>query len=196
MEEKINKLEKNLEALTDLLLKMNEVKKEEPKVEAKQEQPKDSYSQKIEEEKLMREMEKKAELKIKIENKVKNFDKVYSHLPAETIARVQSLNDDVFYKQAVLLDESFKNNELKAVVTPSMKMKMDKFIALSFDEKKNQIGEYVELLDESIEIQNKLLETKHSLVSKNDSGAKNKIGIDLMNLAQEKYNVNKNNEAK
>jgi hypothetical protein len=195
MEEKINSLEKNVEALTKLLMEITS-KKEEPKVEAKQEQPKDSYSQKIEEEKLMREMEKKAELKIKIENKVKNFDKVYSHLPIETIARVQSLNDDVFYKQAVLLDESFKNNELKAVVTPSMKMKMDKFIALSFDEKKNQIGEYVELLDESIEIQNKLLETKHSLVSKNDSGAKNKIGIDLMNLAQEKYNVNKNNEAK
>jgi hypothetical protein len=195
MEEKINSLEKNLEAVTKLLMEIAS-KKEEPKVEVKQEQLKDSYSQKIEEEKLMQEMEKKAELKIKIENKVKNFDKVYSHLPVETIARVQSLNDDVFYKQAVLLDESFKNNELKAVVTPSMKMKMDKFIALSFDEKKNQIGEYVELLDESIEIQNKLLETKHSLVSKNDSGAKNKIGIDLMSLAQEKYNVNKNNEVK
>jgi hypothetical protein len=195
MEEKISLLEKNLEAVTKLLMEIAS-KKEEPKVEVKQEQPKDSYSQKIEEEKLMQEMEKKAELKIKIENKVKNFDKVYSHLPAETIARVQSLNDDVFYKQAVLLDESFKNNELKAVVTPSMKMKMDKFVALSFEEKKNQIGEYVELLDESIEIQNKLLETKHSLVSKNDSSAKNKIGIDLMNLAQEKYNVNKNNEAK
>ena len=195
MEEKISSLEKNVEALTKIILEMNS-KKEETKVEEKQEQPKDSYSAKIEEEKLMQEMEKKAELKIKIENKVKNFDKVYSHLPPETIARVQSLNDDVFYKQAVLLDESFKNNELKAVVTPSMKMKMDKFVALSFEEKKNQIGEYVELLDESIEIQNKLLETKHSLVSKNDSGAKNKIGIDLMNLAQEKYNVNKNNEAK
>ena len=59
------------------------------------------------------------------------------------------------------------NQRLEALFV-NQKMKMDKFIALSFDEKKNQIGEYVELLDESIEIQNKLLETKHSLVSKND----------------------------
>ena len=186
-EERINKLEKNIEALTDLILKMNE-KKEEPKIEVKQEEPKiDAYQAKIQEEERIKQIKEETRKRIEFENKVNNFNKIYK-IDDAVYNRVASINNETIdYKASILLDEKFKDGNFINSLSSNLKTKINNYLGLNIDSKKQKALEMIEVLDEAEEQFNKLEEVKYKHASNNIAN-QNKTGIDLMFLATNKFN--------
>jgi hypothetical protein len=192
-QDKINKLEQSVELLTKLVTQLvqNKEEKVEPKVEEKEER--DPYKEALSKEEELKRIKEEAKKELIFVEKVNNFGSRYSHLEAEIVERVFhscSKEEDAF-KGAKLLEESFKVESLKQGIPLKLKNKIDKFNNFTQKEKVENAKEYFEVLDEVIEIQNNMEAVRHSLQSKNSVSNKQKIGIDLMQLATDKYSKQK-----
>lgn len=189
-EDRISKLEKNLEALTDLLLKMNE-KKEEVKVEVKQEEIKvDPYQAKIAEEERIKQIKEETRRRLEFENQVNNFNKIYK-IDDAVYNRVASINNEsIDYKASILLEEKFKDSNFINSLSSSLKSKINNYQNLNIDSKRDKAMEMFDVLKEAEEQFNKLEEVKYKHTSNNVVN-KDKSGIDLMELAINKFNKKK-----
>ncbi len=174
-EERISKLEKNIEAITDLLLKISETKKEEPKIEVKQEEPKiDAYQAKIQEEERIKQIKEETRKRIEFENKVNNFNKIYK-IDDAVYSRVASINNETIdYKASILLDEKFKDGNFINSLSSNLKAKINNYLGLNIDSKKQKALEMIEVLDEAEEQFNKLEEVKYKSLSSNNNQNTNK----------------------
>lgn len=197
-EERINKLEKNIEALTDLLLKMNEVKKEEIKVEVKKEEIKvDSYQAKLQEEEKIKQIREQERKRLLFEDKVINFNKIYG-INDEVHNRVSGLtNESIDYKASILLDEKFKDGNFINSLSSNLKNKITNYVSGNSEFKKQEAINMIEVLDEAQEQFNKLEEVKYKNNTSSNSSNKEKDYIDVIDLLKmKKDNINKNKEEK
>jgi hypothetical protein len=181
-EERINKLEKNIEALTDLILKMHE-KKEEPKIEVKQEEPKiDPYQAKIQEEERIKQIKEETRKRIEFENKVNNFNKIYK-IDDEVYNRVASINNETIdYKASILLDEKFKDGNFINSLSSNLKNKINNYLALNIDSKKQEALNMIDILDEAEEQFNKLEEAKYKNASNNNQNTNKEQFLNALDL--------------
>lgn len=186
-EERISKLEKNLEALTDLLLKMNEVKKEEPKIEVKQEEVKiDPYQAKLAEEERIKQIKEETRRRLEFENKVNNFNKIYK-IDDIIYDRVASINNEsIDYKASILLEEKFKDDNFINSLSSNLKNKINNYKSLNIDAKRQEAINMIDVLDEAEEQFNKLEEVKYKNTSNNPNSQKQKDYIDVMDLLKMK----------
>jgi hypothetical protein len=192
-QDKINKLEQSVELLTKLVTQLAQSKEEkaEPRVESKEER--DPYKEALNKEEELKKIKEEAKKELIFVDKVNNFGSRYSHLKEEDIALVFSSceKEEDSFKGAKLLELSFKSESLKNGIPLKLKNKIDKFNNFTQKEKVENAKEYFEVLDEVIEIQNNMEAVRHSLQSKNSVSNKQKIGIDLMQLATDKYSKQK-----
>jgi hypothetical protein len=192
-QDKINKLEQSVELLTKLVTQLvqNKEEKTEPKVEEKADR--DPYKEALNKEEEMKRIKEEAKKELIFVDKVNNFGSRYSHLKEEDVALVFSSceKEEDAFKGAKLLELSFKSESLKNGIPLKLKNKIDKFNNFTQKEKVENAKEYFEVLDEVIEIQNNMEAVRHSLQSKNSVSNKQKIGIDLMQLATDKYSKQK-----
>lgn len=182
-EDRINKLEKNIEAITDLLLKISETKKEEPKIEVKQEEPKvDAYQAKLQEEEKIKQIKEETRKRIEFENKINNFNKLYS-INDEVYSRVASINNETIdYKASILLDEKFKDNNFINSLSSNLKTKINNYLNLNIDSKKQKALEMIEVLDEAEEQFNKLEEVKYKSLSSNNQNTNKEQFLNALDL--------------
>jgi hypothetical protein len=192
-QDKINKLEQSVELLTKLVTQLvqNKEEKAESKVEEKAER--DPYKEALNKEEELKKIKEEAKKELIFVDKVNNFGGRYSHLKEEDVALVFSSceKEEDSFKGAKLLELSFKSESLKNGIPLKLKNKIDKFNNFTQKEKVENAKEYFEVLDEVIEIQNNMEAVRHSLQSKNSVSNKQKIGIDLMQLATDKYSKQK-----
>jgi hypothetical protein len=192
-QDKINKLEQSVELLTKLVtqLAQNKEEKIEPRVENKEER--DPYKEALNKEEELKKIKEEAKKEIIFADKVNNFSSKYSHLKEEDINMILSSckNEDNNFIAMKYLDLSFQGDNLKNGMPLKLKNKIDKFNSFNQKEKIEHVKEYFEVLDEVIEIQNNMEAVRHSLQGKNSVSNKQKIGIDLMQLATDKYSKQK-----
>lgn len=187
-EERINKLEKNIEALTDLILKMHE-KKEEPKIEIKQEQVTniDPLEAKLQEEERIKKIKEETRRRLIFEDKIKNFNKIYKINDEDYNAVATLNNESIDYKASKLLEYKFKDENFINSLSSGLKSKIINFKSLNIDSKREEAINMIDILDEAEEQFNKLEEVKYKHTSNNVAN-QNKTGIDLMFLATNKFN--------
>jgi hypothetical protein len=192
-QDKINKLEQSVELLTKLVtqLAQNKEEKSEPKVENKEER--DPYKEALNKEEELKKIKEEAKKEIIFADKVNNFGSRYSHLKEEDINMILSSckNEDNNFIAMKYLDLSFQDDNIKNGMPLKLKNKIAKFNSFNQKEKIEHVKEYFEVLDEVIEIQNNMEAVRHSLQNKNSVSNKQKIGIDLMQLATDKYSKQK-----
>ena len=186
-EERISKLEKNIESLTELILKMVEYKQE-SKVEAKQEEVKiDPYQTKLQEEERVKKIREEERKRLLFEDKVNNFNKFYK-IDEKVYNDIASINNESLeYKGYNYLDEKFKDDNFINALSSNLKNKINQYKGLNIDAKKQSVMGMLEVLDEAEEQYNKLEEVRYkNQASNNPNQKKQKDYIDIIDLLKMK----------